>query len=98
MKVLKPGVDRQFICTGAGNKVKGCGALLEVARDDLRWFERQEFPWRIVPEAVLFRCPCCGAITDIPRADWPSNYTALTRFSSAWRDGSLATQEEGTST
>ena len=90
MKILEPGKDPdkvwvlQHRCTGNGNSNEGCNALLELERSDLRRFEEQEYPWRIVPEAVLFKCPSCGALTDLHRSDWPSNHHKLTKFTSAW--------------
>jgi hypothetical protein len=75
-----------YSCTGNGNGGKGCNSLLEVAQDDLRYFEEQEYPWRTQPEAVCFKCPVCNAVTDIPKKDWPANHTNLEKWSSHWRD------------
>ena len=71
-------------CTGNGNGGKGCGSTLQVNRDDLRFFEEQEFPWRIQPAAVCFKCPICSKITDIHRDEYPDKWIQLTPWSREW--------------
>ena len=87
MKILRPGKDYllEHECTGFGNApYKGCGALLGINREDLRFYEGQEFPWRTSEPAVCFKCPCCGQVTDLGLNDWPRNYTNLIPWSSEW--------------
>jgi len=84
MKVLEERPwTKTYNCTGFGNGNRGCNSLLEVEKDDLRYFAL-EFPWPIQPEAVCFKCPLCNAMTDIPKEDWPNNYTKLEKWTSAW--------------
>jgi len=88
MKVIEEGYVRQFRCSGYGNGDRGCGALLEVDHNDLRYFGEQEYPWRIAEEAVLFKCPCCGALTDIDKKYWPQDpVRTLKLYSNAWKYG-----------
>ena len=91
MKVIKEGNNkpkwsRQVECTGDGNPcTDGCGAVLEVTREDLRYFPGTD-SIVIRPNAVIMKCPCCNGITDLDRDDWPQNFTNLTKFTTAWRD------------
>lgn len=93
MKVLEPGKSKeekwtiQHRCTGWGNNVEGCNALLEIELDDLRYYSGQEFPWRTSEPAVTFRCPCCGKTTDLGRNEWPKGYHKLKEWTSEWREG-----------
>lgn len=87
MKVLRPGKDYllEHECTGFGNApYKGCGALLGINREDLRYFKGGGYMER--NPAVTFKCPCCGQTTDLGLNDWPRNYTNLTPWSSEWAD------------
>lgn len=91
MKILEPGrVGEKWTikhrCTAWGNGDGGCEALLEIEYDDLRYYEGQEFHWRISEPAVCFKCPCCGKITDLGLNDWPTGYRNLERWSGKWRD------------
>ena len=91
MKVLKSGSPKKSWslktkCTGHGNGREGCGAKLELEKSDLRYFAEQEFPWRIQPAAVVFKCPECGVTTDIPKSTWPNRITDLKEWTSEWRD------------
>ena len=88
MKVITPGPNWkiQKACTGAGNGDKGCGAVLEIEREDLRFFSSREGYMRDYPAAVVFKCPCCGLTTDIPQPEWPINPEQLEPWMSAWRD------------
>lgn len=92
MKVIKPGngkqtYTRQVMCTGKGNpNTDGCGAVLEVTREDLRFYNGQR-RYIARPDAVVVRCPCCGGITDLEEYDWPSDYHTLEEFTTRWRDG-----------
>lgn len=91
MKILEPGLvgekwTIQHRCTGWGNGDGGCEALLEIEYDDLRYYQGQEFPWRVIEPAVCFKCPCCGKITDLGLNDWPSGCKNLPRWTGEWRD------------
>ena len=89
MKILEPGkVEETWTirhrCTGWGNGDDGCEALLEVEREDLRYYEGQELPWRTSEPAVCFKCPCCNKLTDLGLNNWPKNYRSLERWTSEW--------------
>jgi hypothetical protein len=91
MKVIEPGntnpVIGQFRCSGNGNGGDGCKALLEVEKDDLRCYTGSSSPYGS-PEAVCFRCPTCGEITDLARSYWPSKSdTKLEKFTMKWKNG-----------
>lgn len=88
MRVIEPGAlfRKQLHCTAAGNGEKGCNALLEVELEDLRYFHG-EGRYISKPNAVSFRCPCCGQLTDISLDLWPHRAHAILKpFSSHWRD------------
>ena len=72
MKVIEHPKDRIYRCTGAGNGGGGCNAVLQVDESDLRyWPGNSSDSWGGSESAVMFKCVCCGAVTDIPIADWP---------------------------
>lgn len=87
MKVLRPGKDYllEHECTGYGNGGKGCGALLGISREDLRYYSGGGYFER--DPAVVFKCPCCGQTTDLGLNDWPHGASSLKRWTEAWRDG-----------
>jgi hypothetical protein len=93
MKILELGKNTkeawklEAICTGKGNNKKGCNTLLEVEYTDLRYFAEQEYPWRIQPEAVCFKCPACNAVTDLDKNQWPSNIEDIEKWSNIWHRG-----------
>lgn len=98
MKVLEAGkVGEKWViqhrCTGWGNGGKGCDALLEIEYSDLRFYEGQDFSWRISEPAVCFKCPCCGKITDLGRNDWPTGYHSLPPWTSQWNSAKPANLE-----
>lgn len=71
MKVLKPGNgakgwSTETLCTGAGNKGGGCGALLLVEEADL--FRTESHCRDETDTYATFCCPECGVLTDI---DYP---------------------------
>ncbi len=72
-------------CTGKGNGGNGCNSLLGLEQSDLRYFTGGGYFER--DPAVLFKCPVCGALTDIDKSKWPQQYIQLKPFTSAWRDG-----------
>ena len=87
MKVLKPGKDKSIWsikhdCTGWGNGNEACGAYLEIEKSDLMYFKG------VIAEnrdpKVSFQCPCCLAITDLGRNDWPNNYHELQSWPKSW--------------
>ena len=84
MKVIRPGRDYQLEheCTGWGNGGHGCGALLGISRDDLRYYAGGGYLER--DPAVCFKCPCCGTVTDLGLNDWPGSPTTLAPWTSAW--------------
>ena len=86
MKVIREGKAwvLQHECTGFGNEGKGCGALLEMERSDLRYFAGGGYMDR--DPAVVFKCPCCKQTTDLGFDEWPPNPRALTPWTSEWRD------------
>lgn len=91
MKIFEPGKvgERWAIqrhCTERGNGGNGCEALLEIEYNDLRYYEGQEFPWKVSEPVVCFKCPCCGKITDLDTNEWPTRYGSLPRWTSEWRD------------
>jgi len=75
MKVIKKGKTpeerawkREFDCTGYGNGNRGCGAVLEVQEDDIFTTYRSSMGrWEC--NFLTFRCPECGANTDIDNDD-----------------------------
>lgn len=93
MKIIKKGVSRveetwvrQVECTGNGNAcTEGCGAILEVNMDDVRFYTNHCDLFVHRPDAVVMRCPCCGGITDLKKKDWPKDTSKLKKFSMAWR-------------
>ncbi len=85
MKIIEPGNFStlwkiEHRCTGWGNDDHGCNALLEVEKDDLRYFpdDGEE------ESSVSFKCACCGALTDIGLQDWPKDYRKLAKYTEAW--------------
>lgn len=91
MKILEPGKvgeiwTIQYHCTAWGNSGEGCGALLEIKLDDLRFYEGAEYPWRVIDPAVSFKCPCCGKLTDLKREEWPANSHKLKPWTREWNN------------
>lgn len=90
MKIVKQPPNwqsRELTCTGAGNGGKGCKAVLLVDLEDLRHFSEREGYMRVYEEAVCFRCPCCGRLTDLPKDAWPNQPAKnLKAFSSHWKN------------
>lgn len=79
----------QASCSSSGNGNKGCGSLLEVEHDDLRYFAEQEYPWRIQPAAVCFKCPICGEVTDLLKNQWPPFVSRLSKWTIEWHNAKL---------
>ncbi len=62
MKKLGPGCNEdgwkiEVICTGGGGG-RGCGAPLEITKDDLYIPNTNPFPHLEEPRSVRFTCPC----------------------------------------
>lgn len=78
MKVIREGKSwvLQHECTGFSNGGQGCGALLEMGRSDLRYFAGGGYMGK--DPAVAFKCPCCGATTNLGLDNWPRNAKELT--------------------
>lgn len=79
MKVLEPGrVQKgwsvEATCSGAGHGGGGCQARLLVERGDLFRLRRSEMGG--VTNYVSFRCPECGANTDLASSDNPEEVPA----------------------
>lgn len=92
MKIIKPGKfghtwAAEATCTGWGNSGKGCEAVLQVTRSDLRFFpQRPGDSWGSKDAAVSFKCMCCGKLTDLGKNDWPAGHTELVRWTKKWQD------------
>jgi hypothetical protein len=68
MKILKPGREQtgwsvEAACTGSGNGMGGCGAILLVEETDLFKTESSCRDERTTFET--FRCAACGVLTDL---------------------------------
>lgn len=78
---------KEMTCTGHGNGNKGCGSVLEVNRDDLRFFKGVSGDsWGSSDPAVMFKCMVCGDVTDVKSSDWPRAHQKLTPWSKDWQD------------
>lgn len=91
MKVLKPGKDKgiwtiKHSCTGWGNGNEGCDAYLEIEKDDLMYFKGfvADYDLEGRDPKVSFQCPCCLAVTDLGRNDWPKGYHELPSWPKSW--------------
>lgn len=87
MKILEHGIVAltwkiEHRCTGWGKSGHGCNALLEVEKSDLR---RSSFTdVTSVDPSITFKCPCCGALTDLGLNQWPKDYRKLPKYTAAW--------------
>lgn len=81
MKIIKPGTNpdqrwtTQASCTGLGmtsynERITGCGALLELERDDL-YFASGGYQERDDTHYVAFMCPQCNSISKLPASQEP---------------------------
>jgi hypothetical protein len=89
MKVLREGKSwlLEHDCSGFGNGGKGCGALLGIGREDLYYFRGLPGDsWGSREAAVMFKCPCCGQVTDLGLNDWPRNVKTLKTWTKEWQD------------
>ncbi len=91
MKVLKrvePTIDNDVmkqLCTGHGNGGNGCGSELQLDRADLRYHPAVGGgTWGSCEANVIFKCPVCGAATDLKTSEWPSNPQTLQTAKAAW--------------
>lgn len=74
MKVLKKGREqkgwaKEYECTGVGNGMGGCGAVLLVEQDDLFRTCSSDYTGDC-EYYTTFQCCECKILTDIPRADY----------------------------
>ena len=65
-----PGLAIKQKCTGFGNGGGGCGALLEVEREDIYLTSHTDITGE-TDYFYTFRCPCCSNETDIPEKNIP---------------------------
>ena len=70
------------MCTGDGNEDEGCLKETDVHHSELRWFDA---PTCTNDMAVVFKCPACFALTDLPSHQWPSNFRDLTKYTPGWK-------------
>ena len=88
MRVLQYPPDREvfeFTCNGAGNSEKGCGAVLEAERKDLRWFNGYGSYFNKIDNAVTAKCPLCNKVSDLPKELWPKLPSTLEPDTPQWR-------------
>ena len=80
MKVLQEGnpngweIEQE--CTGKGNGDGGCKARLLVSGNDIFVTAHTDFSGD-TDYYYTFKCPCCGAWTDIPERDVPINVRGI---------------------
>lgn len=77
-------------CTGRGNNQQGCGSILEVEKEDIRFYKGKSGDPAIdgtffyaEPEAVI-RCPVCGTLTDLTKEQRPVDFRDCTPFTVKW--------------
>lgn len=73
MKIIKEGTGqkgwaREYTCSGDGNGGGGCGAVLLVEADDLMNYTKVHLDGSTTAY-VLFKCCCCGVLTDVYNSD-----------------------------
>lgn len=74
-------------CTGKGNEQNGCNAELELAFEDVRHVTSIDTgSWGDRGEYVNFKCPCCSAVTDLNKKDWPLSKAKLKKWTRRWHD------------
>ncbi len=80
MKILKVGLGWgiEQICTGKGNGGGGCGATLQVEKDDIYMTSKGYYDGS-TDYFYTFRCPCCQVETDIEEKLVPSGIRELAR-------------------
>lgn len=99
MKVLKAGNFGLKNWTGEyyckGDYGGGCQALLQVDKEDLRWYPGVSGDsWGSRDPAVCFKCPICSKISDIPRKDWPVGASSLKKWTETWYKSIIKKQGE----
>lgn len=92
MKVLEKSVWKcEVVCTGKGNNSSGCGSLLEVTKDDIRYYAGKSGDPSIdgtffyAPEAAVIRCPVCSCLTDLDKEQRPVDFRECAEFTTHWR-------------
>jgi len=92
MKIIKPAPCNEnwsveLYCTGFGNNHTGCGALLEVNREDLRYYPGSHSDSKVhIDPAVTMKCISCSALTDIGVQHYPPNHKRLKRYTHRWSE------------
>jgi hypothetical protein len=96
MRVLEQKVwSVQVTCTGHGNNTSGCGSLLEVEKEDIRYYAGKsgnpsvDGTFFYQPEAAVIRCPSCSALTDLSEEQRPADWRSCTEFTGAWKRSGL---------
>ena len=89
MKVLEPGKTSkkwslQHRCTGWNSGVEGCGALLELETNDLRYHPGYSDEKSDFSATVSFKCVCCNTVTNLGLNDWPKDYRHLKKWTVDW--------------
>lgn len=71
MKIIKPGRPQtgwsvEALCTGSGNGLGGCGAVLLVEQADVYKTQTHDIEG-VVDTFNTFMCPACGVETDLQK-------------------------------
>lgn len=86
MKVLKKGKPKEWSlkvkCTAAGNTGYGCGAELEVAKEDI-YITSSSCLWD-TDYYYTITCPECGKETDLPDSDIPGYLKGTFPSKTSW--------------
>lgn len=80
-------------CTGNGNEQQGCGSVLEINKEDIRYYPGKSGDPSIDgtffydEEEAVIRCPVCGTITDLTPKERPIDFRECVKFTTSWRYG-----------
>jgi len=77
-QVPPPYVLGEYLCNGEGNKNYGCGAILEIAENNL-YQTIKEYRDGSVACFLTFKCPECDSETNIPGKDYFVNASNVKR-------------------
>ena len=80
MKVLKEGKGYivEVECTGKGNGMAGCGAILGISKEDVYMTSSSDYTGD-TDYFYTITCPCCGVETDIDSMGLPQSVKKLAR-------------------